>query len=490
MAIRKYVMIATICSCSSAILGGITFRGTSSYIRVASGSTFYLNKPLVVNNGSIIKDSGGTITGATLSFVEGVYTDVNGSISLNGTLDPVGTVTLNNQSMYIEQGVQTIYVQGTNNLLAGSPQFSSDVTLKDASTTLTIALNAAANKNFVLNGGSVTLGNNLSFADNYKIVGPGTVTSNGYSVFLGAGNLVCDTVLTWSNASSVSMTGNVTLTNQWTFYGTNNKITGNGNILTLQGSGAIILAAGAQLTIKDMWLTGVSGNNVRCSDSTGTIILDGVNWVQTGDYTCATGAFNFKNNVFFTGDGTKYIYQSGQASQILSQATLALDANFTYSYDPKVVASKNLLSFADSSATLVLNGGTFHTTGTGTNFTKGTIVLSDNSIMESEAVSLDRGITLGDGISSSNDCFLRIPSKILTIATGALCYKNISPISTIADAYTMIHMAPNTMLALYTSLYLDTGMVCFYGNNTLATADESDIYGSICAFGELTKITI
>ena len=104
---------------------------------------------------------------------------------------------------------------------------------------------------------------------------------------------------------------------------------------------------------------------------------------------------------------------------------MSIGAGPTFLYAPPV-DKRDLLRFIDADAQLYLNGGTFASTTTGAQLTRGTLVIDSKSFMRNDgAVSLSEGISIGNGIIS-DDLSLKIePAATLEILSGLLVYENV-----------------------------------------------------------------
>jgi hypothetical protein len=98
------------------------------------------------------------------------------------------------------------------------------------------------------------------------------------------------------------------------------------SMYTIPDDGNIYYIDFAKATTADLT---VSGNKIRCIDSTNTITLDNVVWVQDGDYTFTQGKFYVSGDWTIKGDDTVFTYSSSQESTIASNALIRVqDAMF------------------------------------------------------------------------------------------------------------------------------------------------------------------
>jgi hypothetical protein len=81
----------------------------------------------------------------------------------------------------------------------------------------------------------------------------------------------------------------------------------------------------------------------------------------------------------------------------------------------------------DETSVLRLNDATLHTTSTGIQFTKGTIILDGTVVILNEGTNANEGVILGDGLFAANDVMLRkFASSGFDIQSGYLVYRNIN----------------------------------------------------------------
>ncbi|MDR3551090.1 MAG: hypothetical protein P4L31_06785, partial [Candidatus Babeliales bacterium] len=248
------------------------------------------------------------------------------------------------------------------------------------------------------------------------------------------------------------------------------------------------------LTLQNVILQGISGSNVQLLDDTSVLKLDNVTWIQDGNVTFTHGSLVVDNLVTMQGPWT-FAYQTSVASMINQNGTLALDAGFTFSYDPSS-ASQTLLSFNDATSQLLLNGATLHATLPGLLLTNGSLLVISDSIFSSETelvgtTTIDNGITLGNGNALHDFSGDIAPGIQLQVAQGSLNYNNVALSSWIMENYlSTLFMGTNTTLRLYQTLDLDSGLAIFGNNATLARALAAILDGSIIALGTLNFVII
>jgi len=190
-----------------------------------------------------------------------------------------------------------------------------------------------------------------------------------------------------------------------------------------------------------------------------------------------------KNDVFMSGENT-FVYQSGQPFSILQNSTLELDMEFTFSYDPTSVASKTLFVLEDETSKLLLNGATLHATTTGLELSKGKLFVKDYANLSSEVLevdeelTVDEGITLGDG---TNDLVCKIyPGARLNISQGSLVYKNkLSTSWNMLSSLSVLSLLSDSQLVLEESLNLGSGVVEVGPQAYVTEAQDKSLIGSV-----------
>jgi hypothetical protein len=344
-----------------------------------------------------------------------------------------------------------------------------------------------------LNGGKLTLQNNINIQSSSCFTSSGIIDLNDYTLLYQLAsdspvNLL-DVSLTWSgNNGSILFSSDVTLTNTWTFQGIC-TINGNGNTVSLEPGGEILVDANSTLILKDIRLNEIGPNNIRCLDNTGKIVLDNAHWIQDEDYTFDKGSLDFKNDVVIGGQYRTFTYQSTQTSHVYYDTVLKLDANLTFSYAP-TNGDQTLLSFDDYTSVLLLEGTTVYL-NPGLKLTNGKLKIRKSPFIYIYDTSTERGaggLTLGDEISG-HDMHLRyLDNSILTIASGSLNYKN-----TILDAIEIwdngyIHILSNASLNIFQDMYMEDGKVSFCTDSTYAYKTGKECKATITSFGTYNKV--
>lgn len=227
--------------------------------------------------------------------------------------------------------------------------------------------------------------------------------------------------VTFSNVH-LFLNGNVTLQDYCITFSGNSVINGQGNCLSLSPTSSLIVDMNANLLIKNITIKGINNRRIVGTDSTSTFSFKNVSLVLDDNFTFDEGHFDIIGDVAISGDNYTFNYETDQVSTISSCARLTLNTGTTLRYNPASMAT-NLLQFTDSSAELFLYGATLAIVNE-IELTKGSLFIDSCSFLS--ATGSPSEISLGDGISNTNNLSLRIlPAGKLEISDGTLLHKNI-----------------------------------------------------------------
>jgi len=278
------------------LFAGVKFGSRDSAFKVASGATLNVGSSNLNVDGTIAEDAGASITGNTFTFSQGVFSRDGLQALLTATFDPTDGDTINltgNSKATVDPGttIRDVTVAGTGNEITGGPVFSSPIEFADGSTGLNLGLHEALNQDVNLNGGTLTLVNQLRLADDVKLNGPGTVVLNDRRLDLGGYySSAWTSNLTFIGATDVVLNGYTELDGTWTFNGTS-RVNGNGAILNLCNGGQINVAAGGTLYLTDVYIKGVSDihGGFTFGDATSQVRLNNVTIDLAGDFSMSLG---------------------------------------------------------------------------------------------------------------------------------------------------------------------------------------------------------
>ncbi|MDR3550808.1 MAG: hypothetical protein P4L31_05300 [Candidatus Babeliales bacterium] len=282
----------------------------------------------------------------------------------------------------------------------------------------------------LLNGGTLSLESTFNAGNNVVFNGPGTVNLNAQTLILGNTDLTWPTPIDWQgNNGIINLNANVVLSDVWTFSNIC-ELKGNGNILNLDDTGALIVAPGSQLTLRNITLSNVKGSNLRCADDTGHIVLDNVHIIQTDDYSFSTGSMSFVNQIDWQGSFT-FLYDSLQSSTIApsieTESTLHLFGGLTFSIGRTADnAPVEPLVFSDKTSLLHLDTATLSISSHGARFTNGTLEISNFSTIEVNSTSTATALEFGDGNIVHDMAIQLNGGSALTLATGLVIFNNVA----------------------------------------------------------------
>src|SRR3990172_4570251 len=148
----------------------LDLQSKSSGIEIAAGASLAIDNPVVADVGKIITSAGATLSGTSISFADGVLEDQGNVVNLSGTLDVSETSYIHlggNKKFSGSRGkvYQSIYVSGANNRLEGDFLMSNDIELEDGNASVVFDVRSRLNSNILLNGGSMSLDEDLRFVD-------------------------------------------------------------------------------------------------------------------------------------------------------------------------------------------------------------------------------------------------------------------------------------------------------------------------------------
>jgi hypothetical protein len=390
----------------------------------------------------------------------------------------------------------TFPVTDSNNTMLGFGSFASGFILQNSATTCLFNSINPVSGNIELNGGTLTLNQDLVLTNTNVITGGGQINGNNYSIRLNElSQFEANQTFTLQNVV-LELGADFNLGCTLIFQG-NSYITGNNFPLWLNepynnlGAGIILVASNSWLYFDNTYLQNLVGSNIACVDDTGVIVLRDTTWNQSGNFIFRWGSLNFYHAVAMMGPNLTFAYQSGMSSTILYQSTLTLDQGFTFSYDLQESSYPGQILFEDATSILALNSATLYTTVTGFSLTAGTIdVLQSSTLVIQSAISTwtNGGVTLGDNANVINDMTLVIsPGQTLTVLGGTLYYSNLNQsLLQFQNVSATIYIGPTATLQLNQTMNLGVGILTFANGATLALALATNaiIMGSIQPLGQ------
>ncbi len=412
---------------------GVSARNTTSVITVKSGSNFVIENAISGYKGTIVKEEGATLSGSDITLDEGKIQDEGNKFNITGVFTPGSgnKIALTGGKIFRGKGgtvLQAIEITGTGNKIEGDCFLNNDISFLNSNASLNFNLLSSVGANIQLNGGTLTIDENLCFIDAKRIVGPGKIVLNGNKLSFGACELVWSEPLYFDSAADIELNSNICLEEVWTFSGSS-ILNGNSNVCCPKTDGGcvgrIVIERGSSLLIKNLELRNVTDETFYCMDNAATITFQNVKLILGANYTFSQSRFEVLNKLKISG-GYQFAYRSNKQSNILVFSSLNLDKNVTFSYDP-ITAQKDRLSFGDQTSIFSLNNASLHTTSTGLQLIKGTLEVVGNSYLSSSALRELDGIILGDGQVSGNDFTINVrEGSQLELLSGFVVYNNVS----------------------------------------------------------------
>lgn len=421
----KRIGYLLVLAASSFIDCGISFRGKSSFIHVASGSLL-LNTALSGVNGTIIRDSHGTISGESVTFAHGVLQDEQNDLIMSAVYSPAGQLLLNgDKHLEGDGGViqQQIIVSGTGNIIEGSFVLQSDIVVQDSSTTLSVAVQSALNKNILMQGGALYLNDDILFADSASITGSGEIYSNGYRIVIGCHCYAGTSTLQFVDDASIYLNGDVEFLGSWNMSGTC-SINGQGHVLDLSHGGTLTIDANSTLILENIKLYGVHSGNIVLTNDTSTLQIDTVKCIQDGNYTFDKGSILFIGNSDFCGTYT-FSYESSQTSTIAINSQWTISNDMTLKIGRKMAAdSVEPLAFVDGTSSLKCDESTVLIADYGAQFTKGRLIFAGESTLDIMGTTTSTGMISGNGEAKDDFVLFFDASASMNFVRGFYIYNN------------------------------------------------------------------
>ncbi len=230
--------------------------------------------------------------------------------------------------------------------------------------------------------------------------------------------------LIFGDDTTIELAENAIVDKVFEFEG-NVLLNGRNKTIVMGPSGKFILRPGAQLTLDDIKIKGITDDKIVMYDSTCTMSFGDVEWTQDDTYTFSNGQFEVLGRWTLKGTGT-FEMATELPCTVRSLGTLDVARGPTFLYTPPT-NNRTLLRFIDENSTLFLSGGTFASTTTGVILTRGTFAVDSKSFLRNDgAVSISEGITVGNGILA-DDLTLKIePAATLELLSGEFVYQNVA----------------------------------------------------------------
>lgn len=469
-----------------------------SSIDVASDGAFYIYGALT-NNGTI------TIDGSTYLFATGTFTD-NGTFNNNGTyldISPSLATIPNGLELPIVSGAdwvipesQKLTVNGSiSNWSNGSIQLYGSLytyswiqngngtgpgvininfpgllsllggTLENSATSTVNIYSGGSLHNYygiVDNDGAINLNAGGTFENSTGNDGRWHTTSGIFTI--AAGSRFIDRAV-------ITLDRDLDLDSTWTITQPVH-INGCCYAINFGDNGAIVIDSGASLMLEDVTVNNISSNQIRCIDNTVTLSIKNSTFIQDGNYSFTIGAISVDGDlVLESGNETVYTfsYESSAPVAISEKSAIYVTKGIAFGLTGPI-------TFADDTSIICLQDGTMRVSGSGLDFTVGTLKIEHDSAL---VVDTTYGVTLGDGTLAVNDFTIDIASGArLTIENGIVYYNNIAPgngITFCEDSATLRVTYPDGLTAIRNLTLID-GTLSFPTTNYLATLGAAQVW--------------
>ncbi len=325
--------------------------------------------------------------------------------------------------LFMKEGTLPLYllIQSTNNKVHGTGNILGSITFSDATAELEVSLSGEIMNNISLNGGTLTLQNNLSFINNKIIIGPGTVNLTTKNLSFGNRDTNWNQPIHWQgNDGLIELHSTTDLAATWTFEGLC-TLDGHNNIMEFDSLGEIYVQENTTLILKNIYLKDAGPQKIKCANATSKIIFDNTAFLlPESNYTFSAGTMEVKNTLLIKGNS--FIFHTDQPCVVNPNARISLKRGACFSYDPTSTA-KNLICLSAPCSFIALKDSSLHATTTGLKLTKGTLTSNGNCNIISDATIKENGIFFGDGITADNNLNIEVDGN-LTLS-GQCIYQNV-----------------------------------------------------------------
>ncbi len=359
-------------------------------------------------------------------------------------------------------------IEGTGNTIASIGDISGPIIFSGLSPAATLDVGGSILSNISLNGGTITLGNDLTLGYGIVITGGGFLQLASHTLNLNLGTTTWTSTMLFNGNGAFIKLNDATNLAAPLFVEGSCIIDGQGNTLSLATAGSITVKQNATLRFKNIFLNKVGGSNICCQDNSGSIIFDTTAWIQDANFTFSNGSFGVVHSFDMIGSYT-FAFNTSLASTIHSNSTLSLDQAFTFSYDPQGNRPQ-LLTFLNNSSQLYMNNATIHATKYGMQLTNGTLLvdgLAQIFVEGAQAVtgllnvgsSQTAGFVLGNNAGNDQILVLNFGAT-LEMDRGYLIYQNVNASSLFARSqYSNITINPGADLLLEQPMNLSPGIL-------------------------------
>ena len=238
------------------------FANSSAVLEVDVSEGLTLLKDLTLSSGTIKVGQTGTVAGSILTMNDftGIIVDPYCVFYMTGDFYGNFFHFNNNNYFSILEGryLKPIYVDSGTVSIAGTGILSGGFILRNSGVALNLQQVSSMASDIELNGGTLTLDENLDFIGDKKITGSGTINLNERKLSFGTESLLFTEPIYWQSSSGMDLNSRTTLGTTWTFNGVCN-LNGNGNILELMPGGKLVVDYTSTLFLTDIVIKGLRG---------------------------------------------------------------------------------------------------------------------------------------------------------------------------------------------------------------------------------------
>lgn len=394
-----------------------------------------------------------------------------------------------NGLLSITKGVYPLVltIHNSDNRIEGAGIISGPVLFGDSSAEIQSNFSGIFSGNMSLNGGKLALLHDFVFSGDGGIASAGIVDIDSHALSMSPKVHESLSDISWlSQSGRIVLHSSFALSHTWTVSGSC-TIEGNGNTLTFGDKGAIVIDRNSDLTLKNIRLENIAEQAISCLDDSATLVLDSVQWLQSGDYKFSNGSFRCRNNINF-GGAHSFIYDSLQTSTLEAGSHwhcydgmhLAIGRHQDASCEPlELTDGTSELSFAHAMLSIRDGGLCFH---------RGRLAFDREVVVSFASTSTMNGLELGDGVSSDVEIEF-YPGSSVVFGAGHFIYNVPQPTAVtsrssssrlIRKAGNVVHVKKDLSLSNITietdpdtAITFEQGASLFYDNATVSDPDYS-----------------
>lgn len=299
------LLLAALLALSSVSVSGVINSGKQSGIIIGSGGKLAINGALELD-GYLLVDEGGAVEfmdeESSLNMNDATYSDKNNGTAFSGTYhvsedeDAEQVVRLKGSELMNAlpgSRFDMVEISGADNTLTGDLSSANDITLMDSGTTLSLGPTAPLFAPVNLNGGTVNLLNDTSFAW-YFFEGSGRLRSTkniSLQMQQATGYLACDQNLDIWGQVRLEFRNHVKLQNATWLMNHEGYIDGNGFTLDFDEGGSIIIPNNTLVTLADLEIKNLRQDSFIFQGQNSRIILSDCTVTLAQDVTYDKGYF-------------------------------------------------------------------------------------------------------------------------------------------------------------------------------------------------------